>query len=1358
VTIVNEVDSERATPFESISELKAAHAQLLGALDDELVSDGSPDAETAAVVRHEAGARQFIERCAATGVFVENVSDRTAATVLLEYWISTLSRAGVPVLPARLARFDAEQLPGLEETPCPFKGLDAFRLEDREFFFGRDADTKELIDQATRFPLVIVSGPSGSGKSSLVMSGLLPALAASNTYTILPVIRPGDAVLEHLARAAQHGREHAETGALLREEPFRLAAWLGGDNARPAVLTIDQFEEIFTLTKDDDRDALVSSLAGLLGAGRDHRVVLTIRQEFQSRVVELKALLPFLDKAWFTMRPMGYDQLRAAIDGPARRANLQFQPGIADDLAKKVLGQSAALPLLQFTLRGLWEKRDRNRITQEVYRRVGDPLTALKTSADQFYDGVASETQEEIKRVLVQLVRVDDFLEAYRQPVPLAQLLGAGKANTREVVELLRQNDYLAFSSGEGDNTIVEVKHESLIRNWPRYVQWIDEKRLSRRRRLTVTEAADRWARSGKKPELLFTGWQLDDAKAYADLSEKENEFVLASDEAADQSRRKDEERIRKKTRRRIRQLTAATVFVLGVAVALFLLWRRSSVQGETASLLAELNGARFLAESDPTAGVAAIALSLEDHASVAENGDLLPVILRSMFNVPDLPLTQATFGHSQVVAGLLLAKSAGIVTRGQSDLQFWSIDGTRRGRFPAQGDSGETVGRQTEIVLAAVDASGAGVVTVWADGSVRRFDASGNMVKLVPSAGEKVRAAAFSAQADRLFEVPDSGGSVRVRTVDGEEVRRLKTDAGAISKIVASIDGRQAATVQNGRITVWDVSSGRSRPFPPGEVATNPTLFFTDVSFSPDGQSILAHRNDGLVQLWNPGSGRAATTRFPQAVRSACFSPNGPLIASVSIDGALQRWQSDGLRIGDSAATAAETLTCSATTDLVATTSSDRTVSVWDRNGRRAGWLRGHQDIVGSVAFDSTGQFVLTVSADGSARLWNLASRLGASLGGHGSDVTTIAFSSDGKRLVTASERSARVWTDDFALETELTKHEETDAGKHDVMVLDAQFSHDGKQLVTAYADRTARIWTIADGSSVDLVGHSDWVSRASFSPDGRQVLTISPDRSTRVWNLKGELLAQLVADTKPREGGDEQLWFRSAVFSPNGREILTTDAEKVQVWNTSGQPIASLNFPANDARFSRDGQLIVASGFEGVRLWNRGVRAQGAAAATIAAPNTVVAGFSTGGLRVFTATPGGSIAHWDVAGNQVAGFNAGPTSTAELSEDGRLIVTLGTDKRVRLWDSSGRQFATIAGESKSVTLSPDGRFMALIPVASETARVWPIAVAALERRLAALKAPCLNLLQLREVMLDEAEAQMHAQRCEAGSTGGER
>ncbi|MEK6802409.1 MAG: hypothetical protein AABZ34_07060 [Nitrospirota bacterium] len=464
-------------------------------------------------------------------------------------------------------------MPDLKDKPCPYVGLDAFRNQD--FFFGREADTQQLLRQIREAPLVVVLGASGSGKSSLVMGGVLPALPGSEAgpgLLVVPPFVPGNAVLDSLAKAVlqsvpdggNHVREAAE---LLLQNPRHLSLMVGGVEAPSTLITIDQFEEVFTLATPTDREALVSNLGQLLEAGRGHRVILTVREEFRSRIVELRALSPYLDKAWHSMRPMSYEELKAAVERPAALVNLQFQPGIVDDLVKKVLGQPAALPLLQFTLRMLWEKRDRNRITREVYQKVGDPLNALTANADAFYDRQAPQTQNEIKRILLELVRIDELLEAYRQPVPQSHLMRAGKANTEAVLELLDENDYVRISRDTtGTDAVVEVKHESLIRNWPRFVAWIDEKRLQRRQRLALTQAAERWAKNRTSREGLLTGWQLYEAKEESDLLEIEQEFIQASTEAADDLQRKKEEEQAHATRVKIIAQSFAVIALVCVA------------------------------------------------------------------------------------------------------------------------------------------------------------------------------------------------------------------------------------------------------------------------------------------------------------------------------------------------------------------------------------------------------------------------------------------------------------------------------------------------------------------------------------------------------------------------------------------------------------------------------------------------------------------------------------------------------------------------------------------------------------------------------------------------------------------------
>ena len=574
--------SEQFSPFESASELREEHARLLETLDRALQTDSSTEGEAAALRKLEPNIRQFLERGAATGIYLEEIRERTACQVLLDYWVSSLSREGVEARTVRLARFDGEKLPDLKDKPCPYVGLEAFR--DQTFFFGREADTKTLLARLSDAPLVVVLGASGSGKSSLVMGGVLPALAKQKTLRIAPTFVPGNAVLKHLVGAITESR--TDTGssidrevAQLRTAPDHLGALIGGPNAPPVLISIDKFEEVFTLSSPEERQALVANLAQLLQSDKGHRVILTVREEFRSRMVELSPLRPFLDKAWYSMRPMGYEELRAAIERPAALVNLQYQSGIVDDLVKKVLGQPAALPLLQFTLRALWETRDRNRITWEVYRKVGDPLNALKTSADQFYDGLAHETQTEVRRVLLELVRVDELLEAYRQPVPRSRLLQAGKANTDEVLQLLAKNDYIRVTSSDSDTeAVVEVKHESLIRNWPRFVAWIDEKRHERRQRLVLTEAAARWAQSGRPQEGLLTGWQLQESRHLSDLSVLEREFIEASSEAVERIGREKENALRREaeqamalaeTERQLRKRTTTALVLAVVTVAL---------------------------------------------------------------------------------------------------------------------------------------------------------------------------------------------------------------------------------------------------------------------------------------------------------------------------------------------------------------------------------------------------------------------------------------------------------------------------------------------------------------------------------------------------------------------------------------------------------------------------------------------------------------------------------------------------------------------------------------------------------------------------------------------------------------------
>jgi hypothetical protein len=490
-------------PFESATELRNEHASLLDELDRRLGQDTSEKNELVALRQLETQIWQFLERGAATGVYLEEIKDRTSCQVLLDYWVSSLSRTGIQVSATRLARFDSDKLPILKDEDCPYMGLEAF--QDKTYFFGRESSTRALLEKVRNTSLVVVVVLSGSGKSSIVMGGVLPAIAGNGSTPELIIVRPfvpGYAPLNNLVNAVLHdhypdANSIAKEVALLRKDSKHLYAVLGGGKALPTLITVDQFEEVFTLCKFEDCETLVANLEQFLEADPRHRVILTVRQEFKDQIVKFSALSRYLvDKAWYSMKPMIDTELKAAIEKPAMAVNLQFQSGIAEDLVKEVVGQSTALPLLQFTLKRLWKERKRNRITWEVYKKVGKPLKALGDWADSFYYSTRIEEDDkgEIKRILLELVRIDEMLEAYRQPVPISYLLKPGKANTKKVLALLDDNDFVRITGTNDADTIVEVKHESLIRNWPTYVKWIKEKRDERsksyREKLILTRRA----------------------------------------------------------------------------------------------------------------------------------------------------------------------------------------------------------------------------------------------------------------------------------------------------------------------------------------------------------------------------------------------------------------------------------------------------------------------------------------------------------------------------------------------------------------------------------------------------------------------------------------------------------------------------------------------------------------------------------------------------------------------------------------------------------------------------------------------------------------------------------------------------
>ncbi|HET8772188.1 MAG TPA: hypothetical protein VFP80_00290 [Thermoanaerobaculia bacterium] len=474
--------------FPSLFDLRATHVQLLAEQRKGTSFDALAPEVTSFVVR----ARQ-------TGAVLDAEEQRVAAQGLIDYWLTRLDSASVPFDDATLVDFDESLAPELPDDRCPYVGLEAFREKDRVNFFGRAETLDRALQIVRERRFLAVIGPSGSGKSSIVLGGVLPmlkegAVEGSRAWDYQAPLAPGNASGRYLAAA--EGR---------------------GEATR--VMVVDQFEELFTLV--DDAASRAAFAKRLVDAHKNGGVIIaTIREDYFPRLGAFPELQELFRSGDLRATPLSASELREAIEKPAERINLKLESGLVDLLVSDVVGEPAALPLLQFTLWRLWTKRRRNRLTLEMYREVGGGRSALARAADEvFNDLKIVQNQDTMRRILLRMVRPGAHAETTSSRVPVDALLRLGDDPARVQAVLDR---LLAARLVRRTNDRVEVAHEALIRNWPKLVEWIDQKKAAMTELHRFEALADEWVRFGRESGFLDEK-QLEEAEDW-----------LASDEAKD--------------------------------------------------------------------------------------------------------------------------------------------------------------------------------------------------------------------------------------------------------------------------------------------------------------------------------------------------------------------------------------------------------------------------------------------------------------------------------------------------------------------------------------------------------------------------------------------------------------------------------------------------------------------------------------------------------------------------------------------------------------------------------------------------------------------------------------------------------
>lgn len=536
-------------PFLSLASLRDTHRELM-----EERRNGKPTAGFWAKVT------DFLQRGQASGAYLDVDAERATAQNLLDYWENQLFHEGHEPPEAILADFDPSNFPEIPDHLCPYVGLDAFRAENQHLFYGRSLLIDDLLRHVMVNQLIAVVGPSGSGKSSVVLAGLLPrlrggALPDSRNWRYFDPIVPGSAPLSRLARLFQPGDVTiaewlAEQTAQLRSDHHHLTTLANQSSSVPAVIVIDQFEETFTLCQDEEeRTAFINNILNLIRSrGPRHLVILTMRTDYESYLEKVALFKSMFEQGEVRVSAMNAGELREAIEKPAENIGLKFEEGLVDRLIREILGEPAALPLLQFALLQLWDNRERNRVTWESYRRIGSVMQALANTADAIYDSLLPEEQVTMRRIMMQIVRPSEGLEVTRNRVRREALYRGGEAADRidRVLDKLVQARLVLLTKGvTPQDDQVEVAHEALVRNWPRLLEWLDEERVILRRRQRLATQAEQWdARGCQKDDIvLLRGWLLEEAKRFDNLSPLEKRFVEASEAAVNKATRQEEDR-----------------------------------------------------------------------------------------------------------------------------------------------------------------------------------------------------------------------------------------------------------------------------------------------------------------------------------------------------------------------------------------------------------------------------------------------------------------------------------------------------------------------------------------------------------------------------------------------------------------------------------------------------------------------------------------------------------------------------------------------------------------------------------------------------------------------------------------------
>ncbi|MFI1480357.1 hypothetical protein [Streptomyces sp. NPDC020747] len=1003
-----------------------------------------------------------------------------------------------------------------QDGDSPYPGLARFEADDRYAFHGRDELVAELIELTGRRRILAVIGASGSGKSSLLRAGLIPALRASGEgLDAIRILTPGDRPARthrdlFVPRAtdgngSRNGNGSGESG----EGGGRKGAG-GREKTGDTLLVVDQFEEVFSLCHDPaERATFLDQLLAARDPDSRLRVILAVRADFYGRCAEHGPLAEALSDANLLVGPMQPDRLREAIVRPATIARLVVERALTARIVADVGGEPGGLPLMAHALHEVWRRRSGKTLTEAAYDAIGGVRGAVAHTAEEVHGTFTPAEVAATRALLLRMVSPGDGTSDTRRPVDRAEL--AADAATERVLERLVRARLLTV-----DGTVVDLAHEALIDGWPRLKGWIDEDRERLRLHRRLTESANAWAELARDPGALYRGTRLTAAReSFTDpscLSPLERDFLTASIESYERGAR-----AATRTTRRLRTLTAALAALLCVAVVAGLsAWRQSGTnarQRDEAEARRIADVARELRTSDPRTAM---------RLSVAA------------WRIADLPETRAAVraaaGRREQTAytppdGLSLNAPSWLSGDGRS---LTTVSHDRVTQWDVRAEREVRSVKVPGISEGVTDVSGDGRwIAYHSEGGVTVRDLTSRTTRHLLVGDRRDDDGAFS-PSGRLFVDKRHMGEDRAR-IQVWDVRRQKrvftygrAEDGGQMPVVSPDDRLVAWCIRpEARLEIHDLATGR-RLAPNWPPAMGQRLCGSggdEFDFTPDGRAVAVVNTDG-VHTWDfrAGRERAALPLNGVGQTAVRFDSTGDYALTWS-GGLFAVWRTD-----------------SPDRPLITFPVPNRTVSEYRldiadavlryREGGRTnsvrtfsldglvGDMRWRQRALTHVVFDQDGR---TVRSPGPARMTRTVARDGT--------LFTAVTTDSGVEVRRGGDRP-RSW-----------------------MVGTPQMS----AVAIAPTGRTVlevqgQLIDVSTGRRSKAVRGEDLVEAAAFSPDGRYLAVAVGNGRISLWDARGQRRIAVLVDT------DDAMSPPVLAFSADGSLLAVGDeGGSVRVWETA-------------------------------------------------------------------------------------------------------------------------------------------------------------------------------------------------------------